>query len=89
MQTTRVSSKGQVIIPKSIRDAYQLNAGQELEVEIVTQGILLKIKKKRVASTINDLIGCTNYQGNAKTLDEIEDSIKQGVIAEWGRNDSN
>jgi len=48
MQTTRVSSKGQVIIPKSIRDAYQLNAGQELEVEIVTQGILLKIKKNEL-----------------------------------------
>ena len=89
MQTTRVSSKGQVIIPKPIRDAYQLNAGQELEVEIVTQGILLKIKNKRAKSTLNDLIGCTGYQGKAKTLDEIEDSIQQGDIAEWGRNDSN
>ena len=89
MQTTRVSSKGQVIIPKSIRDAYQLNAGQELEVEIVTQGILLKIKNKRPKSTLNDLIGCTGYQGNAKTLAEMEDGIQQGIIAEWGTNDSN
>jgi AbrB family looped-hinge helix DNA binding protein len=89
MQTTHVSSKGQVIIPKSIRDAYQLNTGQELEVEIVTQGILLKIKNKRPKSTLNDLIGCAGYQGKAKTLDEMEASIQQGIIAEWGRNDRN
>ena len=89
MQTTRVSIKGQVIIPKSIRDAYQLNAGQELEVEIVTQGILLKTKNKRPKSTLENLIGCTEYQGNAKTLAEIDASIQKGIIAEWGDNDSN
>ena len=89
MQTTHVSSKGQVIIPKPIRDAQQLNVGQELEVEIVTQGILLKIKNKRPKSTLNDLVGCTGYQGKAKTIDEMTDSIQQGIIAEWGRNDSN
>ncbi len=89
MQTTRISSKGQVVIPKSIRDAYQLNNGQELEVEVVSQGILLKIKNKRKKSTFSDLIGCTAYQGKAKTLDEMEDSIKQGILAEWKKNDSN
>lgn len=89
MQTTHVSSKGQVIIPKSIRDVYQLNAGQELEVEIVTQGILLKIKNKHPKSTLQNLIGCTGYQGDAKTLAEMEASIQQGVIADWGNNDSN
>jgi len=88
MQTTHLSSKGQVIIPKAIREAYQLDAGQELEVEIVTQGILLKIKNKKPKSTLNDLIGCTSYQGNAKTLDEMKQSIQQGVIAKWGKHDS-
>ena len=89
MQTTRVSSKGQVVIPKSIRDAYHLSNGQELEVEIVTQGILLKIKSKQKKSPLGDLIGCTAYQGEAKTLTEMENSIKQGVLTDWGRNDSN
>ena len=89
MQTTHVSSKGQVIIPKSIRDAYQLDTGQELEVEIVTQGILLKIKNKRPKSTLQNLIGCTGYQGDAKTLAKMEASIQQGIIADWGNNDSN
>ena len=37
MQTTRQSSKEQVIIPKPIRDTYQLNTEQELGVEIVTR----------------------------------------------------
>lgn len=88
MQTTRLSSKGQVIIPKNIRDACHLNVGQELEVEITPQGILLKTKNTSLKTTIDDLIGCTGYQGNTKTVEEMEDGIRQGVIAEWGEHDS-
>ena len=45
IETTRLSSKGQVIIPKKLRDAYHWLAGQEL-VEIATDdGVLLKPKQ--------------------------------------------
>ncbi len=88
MQTTRLSSRGQVIIPKNIRDAYHLNIGQELEVEITSQGILLKTINALPKTTIADLIGCTGYQGHAKTIAEMDEGIRQGVIAEWGAHDS-
>jgi AbrB family looped-hinge helix DNA binding protein len=32
MQTTKLSSKGQVIIPKILRSRYKWNTGQELSV---------------------------------------------------------
>lgn len=88
MQTTRLSSKGQVIIPKTIRDACHLNVGQELEVEITAQGILLKTKNTLPKTTIDDLIGCAGYQGSAKTVEEMDEGIRQGVIAQWGEHDS-
>lgn len=88
LQTTRLSSKGQVIIPQTILDAYHLNCGQELEIEATSQGILLKAKNSPTKTTINDLIGCTGYQGKAKTLEEMDAGIRQGIIAEWGKHDS-
>ena len=87
MQTTRLSSKGQVIIPKAIREAYHLDVGQELEVEITTQGILLKAKKAFSKTSVDDVAGCLAYQGKAKTIEEMDDAIRRGIIAEWSQND--
>ena len=44
METTRLSSKGQIIIPKAIRQAYKWPVGQEFLVEQTEQGILLRPK---------------------------------------------
>ena len=45
METTRLSSKGQIIIPKAIRQTYQWPVGQEFIVEEIDQGILLRPQK--------------------------------------------
>ena len=87
MQTTRLSSKGQVIIPKAIREACHLDVGQELDVEITTQGILLKAKNSFSTTSVDDVAGCLAYQGKAKTIEEMDDAIRQGITAEWGQND--
>ena len=42
MQTTLLSSKGQVIIPKPLRDAHRWHTGTRLEVVQTADGILLK-----------------------------------------------
>ena len=42
MQTTLLSSKGQVIIPKPLRDAHRWHTGTRLEVLETADGILLK-----------------------------------------------
>ena len=87
MKTTHLSSRRHVTIPKTICDTYHLAIGQELEIELTPQGILLKPKTTLAKKTINDLIGCTGYQGDAKTLAEMEQAIEKGIIAEWGQND--
>jgi bifunctional DNA-binding transcriptional regulator/antitoxin component of YhaV-PrlF toxin-antitoxin module len=88
LQTTRLSSKGHAIIPKTILDAYHLNSGQEFEIEATAQGILLKAKNKPVKTPLNDLIGCTGYQGKTKTLEEMDEGIRQGIPAKWGKHDT-
>lgn len=79
METTRLSSKGQVIIPQAIRDAHHWQPGLDFTVIEMGDGILLKPTKAFKASTVQDVLGCTGYKGKKKTLKEMEEGIAQGV----------
>ncbi len=83
MNTTRLSSKGQIIIPKSIRDEYQWAAGIEFFVIDTADGVLLKPKRPFPLTNLSDVAGCLNYQGTAKTVEEMEQAIQQGVAEKW------
>ncbi len=83
MNTTKLSSKGQVIIPKPLRTAHHWKAGQELVVVDLADGILLKPKAPFPKTNINDVASCLNYKGKTKTLEDMEQAIKLGVKAEY------
>ena len=80
METTRLSSKGQVIIPKKLRDTYRWLAGQELIAIDTGDGILLKPKQAFKETKLADVSGCLLYEGKAKTLAEMDDAIRQGIL---------
>ncbi|GET40459.1 hypothetical protein MiSe_52680 [Microseira wollei NIES-4236] len=42
-------------------------------------GILLKPKKPFGETTLENVAGCLKYRGTPKSLDELEDAIRQGV----------
>jgi bifunctional DNA-binding transcriptional regulator/antitoxin component of YhaV-PrlF toxin-antitoxin module len=83
MEITRLSSEGQVSIPESLRVAHHWESGQELIAIDVGDGILLKSKKTFPETTLEQVAGCLKYQGNPKSLDELEDAIRQGVMEQW------
>ncbi|MCH7731602.1 MAG: AbrB/MazE/SpoVT family DNA-binding domain-containing protein [Candidatus Marinimicrobia bacterium] len=80
MNITKLSSKGQVIIPKPVRSAHHWEAGQELVVIDAGDGVLLKPKTPFSETHIDVVASCLNYVGTAKTLDEMNEAIKQGVM---------
>lgn len=83
MNTTKLSSKGQVIIPKHLRTAHQWETGQELVVVDVGDGILLKPKTPFPETDINDAAACLGFKGKAKTLDDMESAIAKGIKAKY------
>ena len=83
MEVTRLSRQGQVIIPKALRTAQHWETGQELVAIDVGDGILLKPKKPFPETTLAQVAGCLKYQGNPKSLDELDDAIRQGVTEQW------
>lgn len=83
METTRLSSKGQVIIPKSVRDARGWEAGTELIVEERPEGILLRSHRVFVPTRIEDVAGCLKRKGPAKTLREMDEAIEAEARKRW------
>jgi AbrB family looped-hinge helix DNA binding protein len=79
METTRLSSKGQVIIPQSIRVAHQWQPGVEFAVIDTEDGILLSPIKSFKSTSINDVLGCTDYKGRKKSLKEMQAGIAKGA----------
>lgn len=79
MKTTRLSSKGQVIIPKPIRSAHHWEPGLELIVIDTEDGVLLKQKTPFTKTKLEDVAACLHYTGEPKSIEEMEQAIKQGV----------
>ena len=80
MNTTKLSSKGQVIIPKPIRTAHLWEAGQELIVIDTNEGVLLKPKKPFPTTTLSEVTSSLNYHGETKTQEDLEQAIKRGAL---------
>jgi AbrB family looped-hinge helix DNA binding protein len=87
MKTTKMSSKGQVIIPKALREIHHWEEGQELIAIDMGDGILLKPKKPFPETTLDQVAGCLKYQGTPKSLEDIEDAIRQR-LEELGNGDN-
>ena len=79
MNTARLSSKGQLIIPKPIRKAHGWDTGQELEVIDTGEGILLKSRSPFKQTSMADVVGSLPYSGEAKTIDQMHEAIATGI----------
>jgi AbrB family looped-hinge helix DNA binding protein len=83
MGTTKLSSKGQIIIPKALREAYNWQAGLEFMVIDTGDGILLKPVQAFAGTTLEQVAGCLAYEGSAKSVDDMDKAVRQGVLEVW------
>jgi len=79
MEKTRLSNKGQVVIPKAVRALYGWQAGVEFAIETVNDGIVLKPIKPYEETKIDEVIGCLGYEGPKKSLKDMEAAIAKGA----------
>jgi len=76
MSLTRLSTKGQLILPKEVRDRLGLRAGSQLEIEVRDGLIMLRPIQR---TTVEDLIGLLPWHKEAKTLEEMDQAIARGA----------
>jgi AbrB family looped-hinge helix DNA binding protein len=58
METTRLSTKGQVVLPKNIRASRSWGPGTEFTVEETSEGILLRPARPFPETDLEQVAGC-------------------------------
>jgi AbrB family looped-hinge helix DNA binding protein len=79
--TTVVSTKGQVILPKAVRERRHWPPGTRLVVEETPDGVLLRGARVFPETCPEEVFGSLHYDGPPKTLEEMD----AGIVAEARR----
>jgi AbrB family looped-hinge helix DNA binding protein len=88
MSTTKLSSKGQVVIPKSLRDARGWKAGTEFTIQATPLGLTLVPKKLFPETTLDQALEYfkDNYKGPPHTIDEMKAAIGREAVRRFKRS---
>lgn len=81
---TRLSSKGQVVLPSSIRAARHWKAGTEFVVQETPDGILLKPLSPRTHSRVEDVAGCLKTKRRV-SLAQMDAAVAEEAKARHAR----
>ena len=73
--TTVISTKGQVILPKMIRDQRHWTVGTKLVVEDTPDGVLLKALPVFPETSLEDVFASMRYDGPALSLDDMDAAV--------------
>ena len=78
---TRVSAKGQVVIPKEVRKRHQLTPGRVLDVIDTPEGVLLRPRSTRQGISLEEAIArigaVVRYDGPPVTVEEMNETIRR------------
>lgn len=72
-----LSSKGQVVIPKNMRNQLGLHSGSEFAISVKKRGV---IELKPIARNIKDFFGKGKSCSGLESTHDIDDLITQAVI---------
>jgi len=73
--TTKLSSKGQVVLPKPVRTAHGWKPGTEFLIVEQDGSILLRPKSAVKSGSWDKLLGFLPYTGRPKTIPEMDEAV--------------
>ena len=79
MERTRLSTKGQIILPKGIRDSRAWGPGTEFTIEETDDGVLLRAAGRIEPTELDEVAGCLRYRGRPKTLAQMRAAVAREV----------
>ncbi len=83
MTKTRLSSKGQVIIPKAVRDRHGWQPGVELEVEDRGDVVVLRPANPFPPTTFEEVRGFLKYHGPPLTIEDMDEAVEREARRMW------
>lgn len=69
METVKVSSKGQIVIPKALREARNIQAGTELIISATADGLMLTQARVTKPTKVADGLGMLAMSSRKKLSD--------------------
>ncbi|HVP49273.1 MAG TPA: AbrB/MazE/SpoVT family DNA-binding domain-containing protein [Bryobacteraceae bacterium] len=85
METTRLSTKGQIILPKNIRESRSWRPGTEFSVEETRDGILLRPAGRFASTNLEEVAGCLRSKRKSKTPAQMRAAISREVMRRHDR----
>jgi AbrB family looped-hinge helix DNA binding protein len=85
METTRLSTKGQIILPKGIRVSRAWGPGTEFIVEESGNGILLRPAARFPDTALEEVAGCLRSNRRSKTSAQIGAAVGREVTRRHDR----
>jgi len=83
---TTVSTKGQVILPKAIRDQLNWTPGTRLTVERTEGGVLLKQAPVFPPTRPEDVFAMLQYDGPPRTIAEMHEAVLEEARRRYARD---
>jgi AbrB family looped-hinge helix DNA binding protein len=85
METTRLSTKGQIILPKNICVSRNWRPGTEFTVEETGDGILLRPAGHFPHTNLDEVVGCLRSKRQSKTPAQMRSAIGREVMRRHDR----
>jgi AbrB family looped-hinge helix DNA binding protein len=83
METTRLSTKGQIVLPKTMRTSRAWGPGTEFTVEETGEGILLRPAGCFSEATLDQVAGCLRPKRKPKTPAQMGAAIQREVTRRY------
>ncbi len=85
MQSAKITSKGQVTIPKRVRESLGVRAGDVIHFFVREDGVVEVVARTR---PLLSLAGVARPRVRGVSLDDMEAAVAAEAVAEYGRSTS-
>jgi len=84
--TTTVSTKGQVVLPKAVRDALRWRPGSKLIVERRGDGVFLRSQPSVPPMSVEDVAGMLSWEGPPASIQDMDAAIAEDIREQHARD---
>jgi AbrB family looped-hinge helix DNA binding protein len=83
--TIKLSSKGQIVIPKEIRDELHWQAGTQLSLVATASGVSLRAIPAKTGRNLGDLIGMLKHEGAPVSIERLCKPVD--ISGDWHKSE--
>jgi len=85
MAMTRLSTKGQLVVPKATRERMGLTPGTSFKIIEEGNRVIFERSEPFAPTTLGDVVGILKYDGPPKSVEDMQRGIDLALAERWAR----